>query len=61
MLHRSDTMHLPLLSMVQTYPEDFIPSNILREIYEQAAIVPIECREPIDIPATATDLDIEHR
>ncbi|KAJ8679161.1 hypothetical protein QAD02_014948 [Eretmocerus hayati] len=62
-LHRTDTNYLPIPSLLEVFPSDFIDSGFFVDIKEEANIVPSGSRVPIEIPLdwTATDVDPEHR
>lgn len=62
-LHRKDTKGLKIPTFVETFPDKFMDSKILRKAREDVTIVPQGSRTPITIPTdyTASDLDPEHR
>ncbi|KAF5280175.1 hypothetical protein FQR65_LT15038 [Abscondita terminalis] len=63
LLHRPDTQGVNLPSFMESFPDKFIDTQILSQAREDANIVPIGSRTPIEIPMdfTASNLEEEHR
>nr|CAH7714652.1 unnamed protein product [Callosobruchus chinensis] len=63
LLHRPDTQDLDLPSFIRTFPDKYLDSKVFGKARENATIVPVNAREPIEIPKdyTASDLEEEHR
>ncbi|XP_046989756.1 phenoloxidase 1-like [Schistocerca americana] len=61
--HRTDTLHLPLPSLAEVFPDKFMDRGIFSKARQEANIVPPGSRVPIEIPVdyTASNLDPEHR
>ncbi|XP_050510953.1 phenoloxidase 1-like [Diabrotica virgifera virgifera] len=61
--HRADTKDIDLPSFIRTFPDKFVDSRLFGQAREEATIVPVGARRPIEIVKdfTATDLEPEHR
>ncbi|XP_011494439.1 PREDICTED: phenoloxidase subunit 1-like [Ceratosolen solmsi marchali] len=62
-LHRPDTKNLPIPQLSEIFPDKYMDGSIFHRAKEEANVVPIGSRTPIEIPLelTATDADPEHR
>ncbi|XP_076265515.1 phenoloxidase 1-like [Rhynchophorus ferrugineus] len=62
-LHRPDTQDLDVPSIIRSFPDKYIDSKVFGEAREDANVVPVGSRVPIEIPKdyTASDLEEEHR
>ncbi|KAK5638829.1 hypothetical protein RI129_013124 [Pyrocoelia pectoralis] len=63
LLHRTDTQDLDVPTFMQAFPDKFVDGKVLAKVREEANIVPVGSRMPIEIPIdfTASNLEEEHR
>ncbi|XP_025414834.1 phenoloxidase 1-like [Sipha flava] len=63
MLHRPETRNLRLPSHVEMFPSLYMGPSVFSRAREEAEVVPVGSRVPIEIPQdfTASDLDPEHK
>ena len=61
MLHRPDTQDTELPPFITSFPNKFVDSKVFAKAREQAMMNPGSSREPIELPQTASDLEVEHR
>ncbi|KAF5284943.1 hypothetical protein FQA39_LY16898 [Lamprigera yunnana] len=63
LLHRTDTQDVNIPSFIQSFPDKFLDNQILSQGREEANIVPVGSRTPIEVPIdfTASNLEEEHR
>ncbi|XP_049822107.1 phenoloxidase 1-like [Aethina tumida] len=63
LLHRPDTQDVDVPSFLSSFPDKYLDSQVFAKVREQATIVPVGSRTPIEIPKdyTASDLEEEHR
>ncbi|CAH1106365.1 unnamed protein product [Psylliodes chrysocephalus] len=63
LLHRPDTQDVDLPSFISAFPDKYVDSKVFAKAREEANIVPVGSRTPIEIAKdyTASDLEPEHR
>ncbi|CAG9864099.1 unnamed protein product [Phyllotreta striolata] len=63
LLHRPDTQDIDLPSFISAFPDKYVDSKVFAKAREEANIVPVGSRMPIEISKdyTASDLEPEHR
>ncbi|CAG9825513.1 unnamed protein product [Phaedon cochleariae] len=66
LLHREDTKHLNIPSIVSSFPEKFVQNQVIGVARQEVSVVPEnlqQLRNPVEIPKdyTASDLEEEHR
>lgn len=61
--HRKDARHVPLPSIVQQFPDQFVDSSVFPRAREEGTLVPAGNRIPIEIEMnfTASDREQEQR
>ena len=61
--HRPDTKDISITSIVEQFPDQFMPGSVFPRLREEASVVPEGNRTPVEIPLnyTASDREEEQR